>query len=79
MTKHDCKKCAHFREAPWQAPRTGCWHPENKIMSQSAAFNDEQQQPGDHRKINLRGDCPQYEAKAPEPGFLERFLNMGGT
>ena len=79
MSKHDCKNCKHFQQAPWEAPRTGCWHPDNMSMSLSAAFNDEQQQPGNHRKINLRGDCEQFEAKAKKASFLERFLNWGAA
>ena len=79
MSKHDCKNCIHFKQAPWEANKTGCWHKDNLEMSLSANFNDEQQIPGNHRKINLRGDCAQFEARAAAPSFFERFLNMGGT
>ena len=55
MSKVHCKDCAHFKEGPWDATKTGCWHPDNMSMTQGAAFLDEQQEPGDHEKINLRG------------------------
>ena len=79
MSKVHCKDCAHYKEGPWQATKTGCWHPDNMSTSLSAAFNDEQQEPGDHEAINLRGDCEQYEQKAPRPSFWERFLNWGAA
>ena len=77
MTKVACKDCRHFREAPYQAPRTGCWHPDHVVARQKEAFLDEQQLPGDHRKINLRGDCGQWERRAPRPSLLKRILRMG--
>ena len=79
MSKNDCKNCTHFKKAPWEANKTGCWHSENMEMSLGAAFNDEQQAPGNHRKLNLRGDCDKFEARAAAPSFIERFLNLGGT
>ena len=77
MTKVYCKDCRHFREAPYDAPRTGCWHPDNLVVRQKDAFLDEQQVPGDHRRINRRGDCAQYEARARKPSLLERLRRLG--
>ena len=77
MIKVDCNACRHFREAPYEAPRTGCWHPKNLVVTQKAAYLDEQQVPGDHRKINLRGDCEQFEARVRKPSLLQRILSMG--
>lgn len=79
MTKHECKNCKYFREAPWDAPRTGCWHEDNMETSLSARFNDEQQEPGNHIKINLRGDCAQYESKSAGLSLWEKFLNWGAA
>ncbi len=77
MKKVECKNCRHFRQAPYQAPRTGCWHPDFMVVRQKDRFLDEQQIPGDHRKINLRGDCPKYEPRASRPGLWKRLLAMG--
>ena len=46
-------------------------------MTQKAGYLDEQQVPGDHRKINLRGDCEQFEARARKPSLLQRILSLG--
>ncbi len=77
MIPVDCNACRHFRRAPYQAPRTGCWHPDNLVVSQKADYLDEQQIPGDQRKINLRGDCAQFEALPKKPSLLQRILSMG--
>ena len=77
MIQVDCKNCRHFREAPYQAPHTGCWHPDNLVVRQKDAYLDEQQAPGDHRKINLRGDCKQFEARPKKPTLLQRFFSLG--
>ena len=77
MTKVSCTDCKHYREAPYDAPITGCWHPDNMTVSQKEAFLDQQQQPGNHRKINLRGNCEQFEAKAAKPSFLQRLMRLG--
>jgi len=59
--KVDCHDCIYFRSAPYQARREGCYFPGNMPQRQKDAFLDEQQLPGDHEKINLRGDCPDFE------------------
>lgn len=73
MTSVFCKDCRHFREAPYEANITGCWQPDNLTVTQKLAYLDEQRQPGDHRKINLRGDCAQFEARPVELGLLPRL------
>jgi hypothetical protein len=70
----DCEDCQHLKRAPFEAARTGCWHPDFMEQRQKDAFLDEQQIPGDHEKINLRGDCAKFEAKAPKRSFLKRML-----
>jgi hypothetical protein len=47
------------------------------IVTQKERFLDEQQVPGDARKINLRGDCPKFEKRAPRAGLWKRLLAMG--
>lgn len=77
MAKVQCKDCRHFRQAPYEAPRTGCWHRDNLVVRQKDAYLDEQQIPGNHRKINLRGDCPQFESRPARPSLLRRILSLG--
>jgi len=79
MTKTSCKTCIHFRTAPYQAPLTGCWHGDNMTVTQKPAYLDQQQSPGDHRVINLRGDCQQHEAKPKRPSLLDRLRAMGAA
>ena len=74
MTPVLCKDCRHFRQAPYQANITGCWHPDNLAITQKVDYLDEQRQPGDHRKINLRGDCEQFEARPVRLSLLPRLL-----
>ncbi len=77
--KVECQSCVHFREYPygdgtvWKR-KTGCYHPELMVQKQSDGFLKEQEVPGDHEKINLRGDCAKYEALPPEPSLLQRFF-----
>ncbi len=77
--KVECRNCVHFREYPygdgtvWKR-KTGCYHPELMVQKQSDGFLKEQQVPGDHEKLNLRGDCAKYEPQAPEPTLLQRFF-----
>ncbi len=74
MNKVDCNACVHFRRAPYEARWEGCWHPDNMKMKQKEAFLQEQQLPGNHRIINMRGDCPQYEARPEREPVWRRFL-----
>ena len=77
MNKVECKDCRFFRTAPYEANKTGCWHPDHLQVVQKDAYLDQQQTPGDHRKINLRRDCAQYESRPPKPSLLSRILSMG--
>lgn len=72
--KVDCTACKHLRTAPYEARRTGCYLPGNMSSKQSASYLDEQQIAGDHEKINLRGDCPDFEAKAATASFWKRLI-----
>jgi hypothetical protein len=78
--KVECRNCLHFREYPygdgtvWKR-KTGCYHPDLMVQKQSDGFLKEQEVPGDHEKINVRGDCPKYAARPPDPSLLQRFFN----
>jgi len=72
-----CRDCRHFREAPYEAPITGCWHPDSKSVTQKEAFLDQQQQPGDHMRINFRGDCSLFEARPVRPSIWKRMFGKG--
>ena len=71
--KVDCRDCRYFRRAPYDAPRTGCYFPDFMVVKQKDAFLKEQEIPGDHRKINLRGDCAKFEPPAKKPSLWERL------
>ena len=77
MTKVSCNNCKHFRAAPYDVPLTGCWHPDNMLVSQKDAYLDQQQQPGNHTRLNLRGKCEQYEAKPARLTFMQRLMRLG--
>jgi hypothetical protein len=70
----NCKNCRYFKQAPYQAPHTGCYHPDNMAVKQKERYLDQQQLPGDHRKLNLRGDCALFEALPERPSLLKRLL-----
>jgi hypothetical protein len=74
MTKVLCENCIHYRTAPYEAPHTGCWHPDHMKVKQKDAWLDQQQLPGDARKINLRGDCAQYEERPARLPFWKRII-----
>ena len=69
-----CQDCLHFRSAPYEASIEGCYLEKNMPGRQSDAFLDEQQTPGNHEKINLRGDCPDYAAKQPKRSLWQRLM-----
>ena len=62
----DCNDCKHFRALPgdtvWKR-RTGCYHPEFMEQRQSDWVLAAQEIPGDHEKLNARGDCAKFEAR----------------
>lgn len=71
----DCKDCKHLRRAPFEARLEGCYHPELMRAKQKDAFLDEQQIPGNHEKVNLRGDCEHFEAAAKPTRWWQRLLS----
>ncbi len=74
MKKADCRTCIHFRSAPYEARIEGCYLEKNMVSKQKAAYLDEQQLPGKHEKINLRGDCPDHEVEPKKLSFWERLF-----
>ena len=73
--KVDCTDCIHFRSTPYEARIDGCFLAKNMPGRQKDAFLDEQQVPGNHEKINLRGDCPDFEARPREVSFWQRLFS----
>jgi len=73
-TRVQCSDCIHFRAAPHEARIAGCFKDTNMPGRQKEAFLDEQQVPGDHEKINLRGDCPDFEARPQKVSLWKRLL-----
>ena len=74
MTQVHCRDCRHFKQAPYDARKTGCYHPENMPQKHKEAFLDEQQIPGDSYTINLRGDCAQFEVQPAGLPWWRRLL-----
>jgi hypothetical protein len=75
--KVDCRNCRHFRSAPYEARLEGCYLPQNMPSKQKQACLDEQQQPGDHEKINFHGDCPDFAAREKKPSLWKRLWAIG--
>jgi hypothetical protein len=73
--KVSCSQCKWLRVAPWQAKKSGCYHPDHMPGKQKERSLDEQQVPGDHAAINRRGDCPKYEAKPERASLWQRLWN----
>ncbi|HIG11586.1 MAG: hypothetical protein ABGY71_14725 [bacterium] len=69
-----CESCRHFRRKPYEAPHTGCYHLDLMVVKQKESILDEQQTPGDHRKLNLLGDCEHFSARPEKPSLLKRLL-----
>jgi hypothetical protein len=72
--KVNCRDCTHFKQAPYEAARTGCYFPDFMVVKQKDAFLKEQEVPGDHRKLNLRGDCAKVEPRAKKLSIWQRLL-----
>ena len=79
MTKVRCEDCRHFKAAPYEAPASGCFHADHMKVTQKEAFLDQQQQPGNHEQINLRGNCAQYEASRKRQPLWKRLLFTMGS
>ena len=75
--KVDCRDCIHFRSAPFEARHAGCYLPKNMPVKQKDAYLDEQQLPGNHEKINILGDCPDFQAHEPKLSLWQRILSLG--
>jgi hypothetical protein len=73
----ECKDCIYFRKHPgdtvWKR-RTGCYHPELMEQKQADPVLAAQEVPGDHEKLNLRGDCPKFTAKPRSGSMLSRWI-----
>jgi hypothetical protein len=69
----DCRKCVHFRGAPYEAKFEGCYLEKNMASKQKQACLDEQQLPGDHTKINADGNCPDFLARKVKPSLWQRL------
>ncbi len=76
-TRVDCRTCRHFRSAPYEAKFEGCYLEKNMVSKQKQACLDEQQLPGNHEKINLRGDCPDHTPRAKKPSLWQRLWAVG--
>jgi hypothetical protein len=68
-----CEDCRWLRSAPWQAKKTGCYHPELMPGKQKDHVLDEQQVAGDHVAINRRGDCARHEARPRRASLWQRL------
>jgi len=75
--KVDCHTCVHFKSRPYEAKFEGCYLEKNMVSKQKQLCLDEQQQPGNHVKINLRGDCPDHKQRPRKPSFWQRLLAIG--
>ena len=75
--KVECRNCSHFRSRPYEARFEGCYLEKNMVSKQKLMSLDEQQLPGNHVKINLRGDCPDYKERAQKPSLWQRLLAIG--
>ena len=73
----DCKDCIHFQihvgDTVWKR-RTGCYHPQLVEQKQTDHFLQAQVVPGNHEQLNLRGDCPKFEARPRTGSVLSRLL-----
>ena len=76
-TKVECRDCVHFRSSPYEARVAGCYLEKNMPSRQKMACLDEQQLPGNHEKINLRGDCPDYQARPRKASLWQRLWAIG--
>ena len=70
----DCRRCKHFRSAPYEARLEGCYLPKNMVSKQSARYLDEQQLPGDHEVINRNGDCPDFDPRPVRRRLWQRLI-----
>ena len=73
----DCNDCLHFRrlsgDTVWKR-RTGCYHPDLMEQTQSDPALLAQQVPGNHIKINLRGDCAKFDGGPRRGSLISRVI-----
>jgi hypothetical protein len=75
----ECKDCRYFRAYPgdtvWKR-RTGCYHPDLMEQKQADPFLKAQEVPGNHEKLNLRGDCAKFAAAPRRRSVLSRLISV---
>jgi len=76
-TRAECTNCLHFRSAPYEAKFEGCYLEKNMASKQKQMCLNEQQLPGDHVKINLRGDCPDFLERPRKVSLWKRLWALG--
>ncbi len=72
-----CEDCLYLRVRPGGTPwkrKSGCFHPELVEQSQSDRFLQEQIIPGDHEKLNRRGDCPKFTPGPRRLSLVQRVV-----
>ena len=73
----ECNDCSHFRRLPggtvWKR-RTGCYHPDLMEQKQSDPVHQAQEIPGNHEKLNVRGDCAKFSARPRRGSLLSRMI-----
>lgn len=78
----DCNDCLFFKRFPgdtvWKR-RTGCYHPENMEQKLSERVHQAQEVPGDHEKLNVRGDCPVFAARPRRGSLISRLITAMKT
>ncbi|MFN0242863.1 MAG: hypothetical protein ACKVWV_08240 [Planctomycetota bacterium] len=72
--KVHCETCVHFKRAPKEAHLTGCYLPEFMPVKQKENFLKQQELPGDHKKLNMRGDCAKWEPRPKKPSLWKQLL-----
>jgi hypothetical protein len=75
----ECENCVHFRRRPGDTPwkrTTGCYHPELMEQRLSDSFLRAQDIPGNHEKLNLRGDCAKFEPRPARPPLARRIVAL---
>ncbi len=75
----DCKDCLHFRRVVggtvWKR-RTGCYHPDLMEQAQSDPALRAQEVPGNHVKLNLRGDCAKFDGGSRRGSLISRLIGV---
>jgi hypothetical protein len=75
----ECEDCVHFKRRPGDTPWkrvTGCYHPDLMEQRLSDGYLRAQDIPGNHEKINLRGDCAKFEARPKKAPLVRRVVAL---